>query len=324
MFLTAWIEKLARDRWLTTGEYARLLRDRTPESAALLRRLADRERRKHYGTRVYLRGIVDVSSICPNGCVLCSQRIDAECLRYRMRPREILDCCEEAQGLELSNLVLRCGPDRFYSEKMLSVLVERLHRSFPDCSVTLAMGERSREGLEMLYNAGADRYLLLQETAEKNRFRQLHPPPMCWERRLHGLNELMDIGFQTGCGFLVGWPGQTVEDLSMELKFLEEFQPHSVELVSLDADGELLSFLISLVRLILPNALLTAPGDPAEGVLAGANVISVGVTPRRDSFPLCGGGRVEGPATIDSLAALRRELADVGFEVDMGRDDWNG
>lgn len=319
------MDKLARDHRLSTREYEQLILGRTQELAGTMARLADRARRRYYGTRVYLRGIVDVSSICQHDCRYCGQRSSADrCTRYRMRPREILDCCEEGLGLDLCSLVLRSGADRFYGDEMLCGLIGKLRQHFPDCAVTVAMGERSRRSYERLYNAGADRYILLQETADRDRYEAIHSEDLSFDRRLHCLNELKDIGFQTGCGFLVGLPGQTPADLARELKFLEEFQPHSVDLVPLDAEPELVAYLLSIIRLMLPGILLTAPSDPAAGVLAGANVAAAGLIRRRASFPLCGGTRTEGPATIQSLAALRRDLAEIGFEVDPGRDDWKG
>ncbi len=320
------MEKLARDHWLTAKEYERLLLGRTPALAAELRKLADWERRRYFGNRVYLRGVLDVSSICQHDCLHCTQGCSADPhIRYRMRPREILDCCEEGWALDIRALVLRCGTDRFYGDEMLCGLLEKLRRSCPGCSVTIAMGERSRRSYERLFNAGAEGYLLMQETADRECYEAIHSESLSYDRRLHCLNEVMDIGFQTGCGFLVGIPGQEAGELARELKFLEEFQPQSVELVPVGAaDPELLGYLLSIVRLMLPQVMLTAPADAATGVLAGANVVLTGLAEHRESFALCGGNRAEGPATALSLAALRWTLAEDGFELVMDPLPWNG
>ena len=219
--------------------------------------------------------------------------------------------------------MLRCGTDRFYSDEMLTGILGKLRRSCPALSVTIAMGERSRRSYERLYNAGAEGYILLQETADRDRYEQIHSEDLSFDRRLHCLNEIRDVGFRTGCGFLGGLPGQTAKDLARELKFLEEFQPDLVELVMLQDDPALAENLISLIRLILPGAAVTASGDGAANVLAGGNLVSVGLSGGR-TYPLCGGTPAGEPASIESLAALRQSLAGVGFEVTTDPIPWNG
>ena len=312
------LDKLRRDRWLTTMEYEQLLQEpKHPEA----RRLADRVRRERFGTTVYLRGLIDVGSICEYDCPHCHQRRSADCVRYRMRPREIIDCCEEAELMGIRSFLLRSGPDRFYTDKMLSGLISRLRDHFPHCAVALAMGEGGRERLELLADAGADRYVLLQETADRDRFLLTHPE-LDYDRRLHCLNELKDTGFQTGCGFLIA--DQTPAELARELKFLEEFQPHAVELVPMGAAPETVAYLISLIRLLLPEALIAAPDNTPAQVLAGANVLTLSLIRTRRSFPCCGGCRAQGPATPESLAALHRTMADAGLEITLTPAPWNG
>ncbi len=319
------MERLARDHWLTEREYEMLLTCRFPEVSRQLRHLADRERRRSWGTRVFLRGVVEVSSICENDCLLCPRRKSSDrCERYRLRPRDILEALDESCIPELDTIVLRTGYDTFYTDHMLCALLDKLRQRFPGCALTLAMGERRRKSYEALYNSGADRYVLLEETCDRERYEQLHPAPMVWNRRLHCLSVLKDVGYQTGCGFLVGVPGQTAAELARELKFLEEFQPHSVDLVPLNTDDGLMDDLIAIVRLILPDARITAPENRPGAVLAGANVASVSLTAEMDSAPRCGGNRAAALTTEDSMAELARTLADVGFEIDHGRDEWNG
>lgn len=314
------LEKLDRDHRLTTGEYTRLIESGTPG----LRQLADRIRRAQTDTRVALRGVLDVSSICQHDCPHCSQRCSADPhIRYRLRPRDILDICEEAVGLDIRSIVLRCGTDRFYSDEMLIGILDKLRRSCPELAVTIAMGERSRRSYERLFKAGAEGYILLQETADRERYEKIHSENLSFDRRLHCLNEIRDVGFRTGCGFLAGLPGQTAKDLARELKFLEEFQPDLVELVCLDGNPERMADLIALTRLILPRAAVTASGDPAAAVLAGTDLVSMSLT-GGETYPLCGGTQAGEPASVESLAALRQKLASVGFEVSMDPVPWSG
>lgn len=320
------MERLDRDHWLTAKEYADLLQGRTPELAAVLQKLADHQRRRYFGNRVYLRAVLDVSNICQHNCRHCPQRNSADPRnRYRMRPREILDLCEEIGGLEIRSLILRCGTDRFYGDEMLCGLIEKLRHQSPDCRLTVAMGERSRRSYERLYKAGAEGYQLLQETADREVYEAIHSESLSFDRRLHCLNEVRDIGFQTGCGFLVGLPGQGAPELARELKFLEEFQPHTLELVPVgDPDPELMGYLLSILRLMLPQAMIIAPRSGAAEVLAGANVVQVSLLDRPVGFPLCCGNPCDGPATDFSLAAMRQALSEVGFEVAMEAPAWSG
>ena len=186
----------------------------------------------------------------------------------------------------------------------------------------LALGERDRESLRKLSDAGADRYVLLQETADPDRFRENHPAEFDFGRRLHAMNALKETEFQTVCGFLVG--DQTPAELARELKFIEEFQPHGVELVPMGAEPEMVEDLISLIRLMLPEALIVAPDNDPGQILAGANVVTQSLIRSRRSHPLCGGCHSDGPADPESLAALHRSLAEVGFEVAMTLPPWTG
>ena len=317
--MTELIRKLSRDRRLTTAEYERLIRERTAESARELRRLADQTRRRSCGTRVLIRGAVELSSICKNDCLYCIQRrSNKACDRYRLRPREIFDCFEEGWGLGYRSFLLRGGEDGFYSDELLVPLIEKLKSRFPGCAVTLALGERSRQSYERLYNAGADRYLMRHECADRELYESLHPAEMSWENRMHCLNVIKEVGYQSGCGFIVGLPGQTAAHLAEDLNYIEEYEPHMVDISpfipqpgtpfadAAPGDRELTEYLLSIIRLILPGALIMA--QDTGGILAGANVIA------QTLYPVDPSG--------EQLAALQRSLADIGFEGTTERGDW--
>ena len=318
--MTELIRKLSRDRRLTTAEYETLLQNRTPALRRELRRLADQARRSFYGTTVYIRGAMEISSICKNDCLYCAQRrSNPDCPRYRLRAREILDCCEEGYGLELRSFILRGGEDHFYNDDILEFLIQRLKRRFPDCAVTLALGERSRESYERLFNAGADRYLLRHEAADRQLYESLHPKAMSWDNRMHCLNDLKDIGYQVGCGFIVGLPGQQLSHLTRDLTYIQEFQPHMVDVGPFvpqpgtpfagcpAGDIQLTDDLISIIRILCPHALITAPGEPESLVLAGANVVCWPLYPAQPSG--------------EALAAIQRRLADIGFQGSTDKGD---
>ena len=317
--MTELIRKLCRDRRLTSAEYERLIRERTADSARELRYLADRTRREVYGNRVMIRGAVELSSICKNDCLYCIQRrSNRDFDRYRLRPREIFDCFEEGYGLGHRSFLLRGGEDGFYNDELLVPLIEKLKHKFPGCAVTLALGERSQESYERLYNAGADRYLMRHECADRGLYERLHPAEMSWENRMHCLNVIREMGYQSGCGFIVGLPGQTAAHLAEDLNYIEEYIPHMVDISpfvpqpgtpfaeAAPGDRELTCYLLSIIRLLLPNALIMA--QDAQGILSGANVIA------QPLYPVDPSG--------EALAALPRSLADIGFEGTTDRGDW--
>ena len=317
--MTELIRKLCRDRRLTTAEYERLIRERTEGSARELRRLADQTRREHFGNRVLIRGAVELSSICKNDCLYCLQRrSNKSCDRYRLRPREIFDCFEEGYGLGHRSFLLRGGEDPFYNDELLEPLIWKLKHKFPGCAMTLALGERSRESYQRLFNAGADRYLMRHECASRELYEALHPGDMSWENRMHCLNVVKEIGYQSGCGFIVGLPGQTERHLAEDLNYIEEYEPHMVDISpfipqpgtpfadAAPGDRALTDYLVSIIRLIRPDALIMA--CDAEGILAGANVIA------QTLYPVDPSG--------EQLASLQRSLADIGFEGATDRGDW--
>ena len=318
--MTELIQKLYRDRRLAPSEYELLLSNRTPQVRRELRRLADQDRRDHYGTRVFIRGAMEISSICVNDCLYCNQRrSNRDCQRYRLRGREVIDCCEEGYGLELRSFILRGGEDPFYNDDMLEKLILRLKARFPDCAVTLALGERSRESYQRLFNAGADRYLLRHEAADRHLYETLHPSRMSWDNRMHCLNDLKEIGYQVGCGFIVGLPGQQLSHIARDLTYIQEFGPHMVDVGPFlprpgtpfagepEGDPLLTTDLVSIIRILCPGALITAPVEPEALIPAGANVVCWPLYPAAPSG--------------EALAAILRRLADIGFEGSTERGD---
>lgn len=339
------IDKLCREHALTEAEYARLIRERTPESARQLQFRADQARRAVYGTDIYIRGLIEISSICKNDCLYCGlRRSNAECQRYRLRPREILDCCEEGYDLGFRTFVLQGGEDGFYNDTLMEKLIQEIKRKFPDCAVTLSLGERRWESYKRLFEAGADRYLLRHETADPTHYAALHPAEMSFENRMRCLRDLKDIGYQVGCGFMVGSPGQTPEHIAKDLKFIEEFKPHMVGIgpfipqsqtpfgTEPAGTAELTVYLLSIIRLILPNVLLPAttalgtidPGGREKGILAGANVVMPNLSPTgvRKKYALYDNKRSDGDESAQAIAALSQRMAEIGYEIVTDRGNW--
>ena len=338
------IEKLAREHSLTLAEYELLVKSRTNESAEQLRAFAVAERKRQYGNSIYIRGLIEISSFCKNDCLYCGiRRSNTACQRYRLSREEILECCEEGYPLGFRTFVLQGGEDLYFNDEILCDVVSEIKARFPDCAVTLSMGERSRESYEKLYLAGADRYLLRHESATKEHYERLHSSEQIFENRMRCLNDLKDIGFQVGCGFMVGSPYQTNADIARDLKFIEEFQPdmcgigpfiphHATPFANESAGSvELTCYLLSIIRLICPRVLLPATtalgsieeGGREKGILSGANVVMPNLSPmdNRKKYEIYDNKLFAKGESAQEIERLSRSIQGIGYCVVTDRGD---
>ena len=338
------IDELAERRSLSLDSYEALIVGHTPELAAYAAQRADAARRALFGTKVYARGLIEVSSFCKNDCLYCGiRRSNASAERYRLTSEQILACTREGYELGFRTFVLQGGEDAYFTDERLCAIVGAIKREHPDCAVTLSLGERSRESYQALFDAGADRYLLRHETADPLHYACLHPSDMSFERRMRCLADLHEIGFATGCGFMVGSPFQTSADLAADLAFIERFGPemcgigpfvpHHATPFANEAAGsaELTCYLLSLLRIMRPGMLIpattalgTALADGRErGVLAGANVVMPNLSPPdvRSKYELYDNKVYSGTEAAESWALLDARMRRIGFELAVDRGD---
>lgn len=341
---TELIETLARRHNLADGELKRLIAQRTPEDAALLMQKASVLRDSIYGKKVFMRGLIEFTSYCRNDCFYCGlRRSNCSAERYRLTEDEILACAENGYALGFRTFVLQGGEDSRYSDERLCALVGELKRRFPECAVTLSVGERSFESYKRLHEAGADRYLLRHETADPLHYSQLHPKEQRLDTRIQALSDLKRLGYQTGCGFMVGSPYQTVDCIVRDLRFIKSLSPEMVGIgpfiphrdtpFANEKAGslELTLYLLSIVRLLLPEVLLpatTALGTIAEngrelGIKAGANVVMPNLSPAdvRKKYSLYDGKLCTGNEAAENVADLRKRVADIGYQLVSERGD---
>lgn len=338
------VDKLCERRSLSVDEYERLIAGRTPELAEELARRAVAERKRVWGTKVFVRGLIEVSSHCVNDCYYCGiRRSNKQAARYRLSPERILACAEEGYGLGFRTFVLQGGEDPWFSDERLCDIVASIRSAHPDCAVTLSMGERSRASYQALHDAGAERYLLRHETANPLHYRRLHPPEMSFERRMRCLEDLRDIGYAVGIGFMVGSPYQTPHDLAMDLKLVEEFGPqmcgigpfvahHATPFASQESGSlELTYYLLSIIRLISPGILLPAttalgsihPQGREKGIMSGANVVMPNLSPVdvRKDYELYDGKICTGEEAAECRGCLAARMRSIGYEIVVDRGD---
>ena len=338
----ALLRELASSHRLEEKQYAQLVRGFDQEAAALAARLAVAARRPHYGDKVFIRGLIEIGNVCRNDCLYCGiRRSNRHCSRYRLTEEQILACCREGWALGFRTFVLQGGEG--LPAEQACALVRSIKREFPGCAVTLSLGEYPTEDYRAMREAGADRYLLRHETADREHYQKLHPPELSFDNRMRCLGDLKDLGFQTGCGFMVGSPYQTPETLGKDLKFVEEFQPamcgigpfiphRDTPFREFPAGSvELTLYLLSLLRLIKPDLLLpatTALGTLQEdgrerGMLAGANVVMPNLSPpdAAEKYTLYDGKLFQGAESARHLEDLKGRMAAIGCQVVVDRGD---
>ena len=314
------------------------------EEADYLYQKADEARKQVYGNKVFLRGLIEFTNYCRNNCLYCGiQRENREADRYRLTKEEILSCCKNGYELGFRTFVLQGGEDPFYTDERLCEIVKEIREEYPDCAITLSVGERSFESYRRLRNAGADRYLLRHETAVAEHYRKLHPAGMSLENRKQCLFWLKELGYQVGSGFMVGSPYQTVECLIADLRFLQElkpqmigigpFIPHQKTVFAQEPAGTLQMTLnlIAILRALFHKALIPAttslgtisPVGRELGLKAGANVVMPNLSPvaNRKKYDLYDNKICTGEEAAECKNCLSRRIESAGYDISQERGD---
>ena len=331
---------LSKDEWVYLLQHADGVKDVIYKKACEFRDAV-------YGKTVFVRGLIEFTNYCRNDCYYCGiRRSNKRAARYRLTQSDILSCCKEGYRLGFRTFVLQGGEDLFFSDDEMCGIISAIKQAYPDCAVTLSVGERERETYQRYYDAGADRYLLRHETALESHYRRLHPDELSLKNRMRCLCDLKEIGFQVGCGMMVGSPYQTNESLAEDMLFLQRFQPHMVGIGPFishkdtpfknEPNGSVKKtvLMVALTRLLLPKVLLpatTALGTLDEmgrekAVLAGANVVMPNLSPKevREKYMLYDNKISTGDEAAESLASLTRRMEKIGFEIVTARGDFSG
>lgn len=342
------LEKLEKERMLTKDQWIQLIGSREvyeSQAAALAKRI----REEHFGNQIYVRGLIEFTNYCKNDCYYCGiRRSNRNAERYRLTMEQILECTDTGYELGFRTFVLQGGEDGYYTDERLEEIIKAIKEKHPDCALTLSLGERSRKSYELFYQAGADRYLLRHETADAGHYQRLHPEEMSYGHRMNCLKELKAIGYQVGCGFMVGSPGQTEETLAEDMLFIQEFQPHMVGIGPFVPHHETpfgrepggtvedTLYLLSLIRILEPTVLLPAttalgtidPRGREKGILAGANVVMPNLSPTnvRKKYELYDNKICTGDEAAECRSCLSNRMKTIDCELVTHRGDapgWN-
>ncbi len=339
------INKVKQSRNISLEQLKLLLETNDDEGIRFMREEAVKVCHKTYGNQVFIRGLIEFTNFCKNDCYYCGiRRSNSQADRYRLTKEQMLDCCASGYELGFRTFVLQGGEDGYFTDDKICDLVSAIKEKYPDCAVTLSIGEKSRESYKRYFDAGADRYLLRHETADEAHYKKLHPEEMSLSHRKQCLWDLKEIGYQVGCGFMVGSPGQTVETLYEDLQFIRELQPHMVGIGPFisqkdtpfadKASGtmEQTLKLLAIIRLIQPHVLLPAttalgtihPKGRELGILSGANVVMPNLSPVnvREKYKLYDNKICTGDEAAECRYCMENRMKSIGYEVAVSRGDY--
>ena len=308
---------------------------------------ADKIRKSVYGNKVYIRGLIEFTNYCKNNCYYCGIRCgNKNAQRYRLTEDDILSCCSEGYKLGFRTFVLQGGEDPYYTDEVLCSIVSEIRSLYPDCAITLSIGERSKESYKAFFDAGANRFLLRHETADDEHYGKLHPVAMSLKTRKECLFNLKEIGYQVGSGFMVGSPYQTTENIIADLRFLQELQPDMVGIGPYinhkdtpfkdfeSGSVELTLRLISILRLMFPKLLIPSttalgtlhPEGRELGLKAGANVVMPNLSPKstRKLYQIYENKLSSDEEAAESRKALEEKVKKAGYEIVTHRGDRAG
>lgn len=347
--ITKLINKLNTEKKLTHTEFCDIITSITNQGMEsdefkYLTNLSGSITKDVFGGKIYLRGLIEFSNYCKNNCYYCGIRRDVNTTRYRLTKDEIIQSAQNGYDIGCRTFVLQSGEDMHYTDDIMVDIISSLKSTFPDCAVTISVGEKSHETYQRYYHAGADRYLLRHETATAEHYAVLHPKDMELKTRMDCLTSLQEIGYQVGAGLMVGSPNQSAQHLASDLVFLGEFKPQMVGIGPFlphhdtpfknYSSGSLIQTLVmvSLVRIMLPNALIPAttalttlsPLGRDMGFLAGANVVMINVSPNEDkkNYLLYDNKACLTENALDVKNALDIKLTELGLHLDKGRGDF--
>lgn len=339
------VESIAQRRDLSLEQLAGLMATEDQEVVRQLFTQAHATAQQVYGNKIFMRGLIEISNHCKNDCLYCGiRRSQIGVQRYRLTKDEILECCQQGYTLGFRTFVMQGGEDGWFDDDRMCDIVSSVRQQYSDCAITLSLGERSRESYQRLFDAGANRYLLRHETASPSHYAKLHPAEMSFDNRQQCLRDLKEIGYQVGCGFMVGSPYQTFETLFEDLQLIRRLQPEMVGIGPfIPATGtpfadrpagtvDATLRLLAIIRLLHPSVLLPAttalgtlhPQGRELGILAGANVIMPNLSPKshRAQYSIYDNKLATGSEAAESAADIRTRLNEIGVEAPADRGDF--
>lgn len=339
------VHRLVGERTLKRDEFRALIASCDSQTLEYIRKESVRTAQERFGHGIFVRGLIEISSFCRNDCAYCGlRRSNRSAERYRLSHEQIMECCKEGYDAGLRTFVLQGGEDATLTDEWLEQIIHDIRHIYPDVAITLSLGERSYDSYKRLYDAGATRYLLRHEAANEELYRKLHPHTMSHANRIACIENLKDIGYQTGMGMMIGVRGQSVDDLIDDLLLMERIRPQMIGIGPFiphrntplgeypAGSVELTLLMLSIVRLMYPTALIPSTTALATlstegrrmGILSGANVVMPNLTPpsERKKYAIYEDKASSGSEAVEGLRVLEQELNEIGYHIDYSRGDY--
>lgn len=341
------IDKIKNERNISKEDFKWLLTEKDNDVINYLAKSARKVADNVYGKKVYIRGLIEFSNYCKNDCYYCGiRRSNSNVSRYRLSEEDILLCADKGYELGYRTFVLQSGEDLFFTDERICRILSKIKAKYPDCAITLSIGEKSKESYKKYFDAGADRYLLRHETADEKHYQKLHPRELSLSNRMRCLRDLKDIGYQVGCGFMVGSPYQTLDEIYEDICFIRDFKPHMVGIGPFiphkdtpfrnfsEGTLEMTLRLLAIIRLICPKVLLPAttalgtihPKGREYGILYGANVVMPNLSPTevRKKYMLYDNKICTGDEAAECRHCMDNRIENIGYSVVVERGDYIG
>ena len=340
------VDILRAERHLDGDGYRALLESDDESVVGYLHEQAQEVAVAQFGHGIFVRGLVELTNVCRNDCLYCGiRKSNRNVERYMLTTEQVLQCCQQGYELGFRTFVLQGGELPRDKAPWIVELVAEIRHHYPDCAITLSLGEWPREVYQQMREAGANRYLLRHETHNAEHYARLHPAEMSLDNRLQCLQWLKELGFQVGTGIMVGSPGQSLENIVEDIEFIEQFKPEMIGLGPFvpqhdtplgkhpAGSADLTTRLYSMFRLMFPNALIPSttalnsidPHGRIKGIMAGANVVMPNLSPTatRDNYALYDGKASSNAEAAEGIAQLEAQLATTGYHIDWGRGDFD-
>ena len=338
------IDQLRDNHQLSPDGYWTLLTMHHPDDVEYLMLQAREVAQRQFGKSIYLRGLIELTNVCRNDCLYCGiRRGNTHVTRYTLTREQVMESCAQGYRIGFRTFVLQGGEWGEERSAWIAEIISEIRQRWPDCAITLSLGEHPRDTYALWRNAGADRYLLRHETHNERHYSLLHSQGMTIGHRLQCLDWLKELDYQVGTGIMVGSPFQSLKSLVEDIQYLIEFKPHMIGIGPFipqhdtpfarfpAGSVEMTARLYAILRLALPHALIPSttamatlsPTGRLHGILAGANVVMPNLSPidNREKYALYDNKAALGAESAQGIQLLSDELATIGYKIDWSRGD---
>jgi len=292
-----------------------------------------------FGSRGFVRGVVEISNYCRENCAYCGMRREnRELSRYRAELDQLSELLIHNRPASITDINVQAGEDPIAVREIALPLVSLLRRQ-TSLGVSVCLGTLRHEEYSALKDAGASIYIIKFEVANQRLYTRMAAPGTLPERVEH-IRHLAETGWNVSSGFIAGLPGETSRtllenfqlagDLPLAGCSVSPFIPGEETPLSKKPCGniELTLNCMAALRLMRPDWVIPAVSalnlaEPQagyrRGLRAGGNLVTINLTPsdirddyllyKRDRFIMTE-DRILTAIAAEGLAPSTQSLAD--------------